>query len=780
VRRVTQAVLPLLPADAVPIGPLAGLVEGPDGGVVFVAGLATFAFDAGDEVGRRLAAVQLVATKIASAVAVAEGFGVTEVTLWRWRRSFDEDGVAGLIGAKTGPKGPRKLTEQVITRARELDGRGWTLAAIAARVGVSVSTVRVALGRVGGVGAVQESDEVRASSEPRGHEAGSHAAVQGQGARAGRGVRDGAGLAVLPMPVPRTGERAAARVGELVEAPVVFTEGAHLPLAGLLLILPALVPTGLLAAFEQSFPRLRNGFYGLRATVLMLLFLALLRDPRAEGATRIRPADLGRLLGLDRAPEVKTLRRKLTELAGHQRAAALQMALAAAHARARPEALGFLHVDGHTRVYSGTRDLPKTHVARMHLAAHASAETWIADADADPVMVVTALPGASLAGELVRLLPQLRELVGPHRRATVIFDRGGWSPATFAALIGAGFDILTYRKGPFDPLPAGAFTTQTHTDPDGDARAYTLAETTVALPLPDGRALSLRQIHRLGADGTQIPVLTSRLDLPAGAVCWRLSARWRQENYFKYAREHFALDGLDSYAAIDDDPDRAVPNPAKKHRRAGVDNARAALNGAENALSAAIDEAATRAGRPGAGGSAEVDPAAIGARNHARQRLDQALSASRDTPTHLPLGQVRPNAALIDEERKLITHAIRMAAYNAESTLARMIRPHYARAEDEARALLREAMTLSGDLQITAQTLHLRLDPATAPRRSRALAALAAQLTATETLYPGTHLKIAYSVKGHPREARLDPAVVGGVSPGAPGSARQARPDVID
>jgi len=70
----------------VPIGPVAGLVEGPEGGVVFVAGMATFAFDADDEVGRRLAAVQLVAMKIASAVAVAEAFGTTQVTLWRWRR----------------------------------------------------------------------------------------------------------------------------------------------------------------------------------------------------------------------------------------------------------------------------------------------------------------------------------------------------------------------------------------------------------------------------------------------------------------------------------------------------------------------------------------------------------------------------------------------------------------------------------------------------------------------------------------------------------------------
>jgi hypothetical protein len=109
---------------------------------------------------------------------------------------------------------------------------------------------------------------------------------------------------------------------------VVVTEGEHLPLAGLLLILPALAATGLTEAFAATYGRLRNAFYGLRSTVLMLLFLALLRDPRAEGATRIRPADLGRLLGLDRAPEVKTLRRKLTELAGCHRGAQVQAALA--------------------------------------------------------------------------------------------------------------------------------------------------------------------------------------------------------------------------------------------------------------------------------------------------------------------------------------------------------------------------------------------------------------------------------------------------------------------
>jgi hypothetical protein len=98
---------------------------------------------------------------------------------------------------------------------------------------------------------------------------------------------------------------------------------------------------------------------------------------------------------------------------------------------------------------------------------------------------------------------------------------------------------------------------------------------------------------------------------------------------------------------------------------------------------------------------------------------------------------------------KLITHAIRMNAYNAETALARLLREHYPRATDEARALLREAMRLPGDIHINGDTLHLRLDPATAARRSRAIAGLCHELTATQTRYPGTDLKIKYSVKGH-------------------------------
>jgi Transposase protein len=110
---------------------------------------------------------------------------------------------------------------------------------------------------------------------------------------------------------------------------------------------------------------------------------------------------------------------------------------------------------------------------------------------------------------------------------------------------------------------------------------------------------------------------------------------------------------------------------------------------------------------------------------------------------------VDPDAQILNEDTKLLTHAVRMSTYNAETALARILRPHYPRAEDEGRALLQEAYRTSGDLQIVNGDLHVRLDPLTAPRRSRALAALCTALTATQTVYPGTTHKIIYMVKGY-------------------------------
>ncbi len=764
-RMLTQVPLPLLPHDAAEMAPGVGVVSGADGSsVVWVHGLATFAWDAGDEAARRLAAVQLVQLNAATQVQVAQAFGVIPVSVWRWAKALAGGGVAGLVPAAKGPQRASKLTPQVIAQIRELDRHGAGKAAIAAATGVSESSVRSVLrpARPAADGVPAGQDPAGTSGSADTGSAGTDSADTGlAGTDAGAGFAEPEVLPVLPDPVPRDGERALARFGLLGEgAAPVFTAGARYPLAGLLLALPPLAESGLLDCARQVYGRLRDGFYSLEVMLVVLVFMALLREARAEGATRIPPAALGRVPVLDRAPEVKTIRRKLGELAAAGKAVDLQLALARHHAAATPDALGFLYIDGHTRAYFGKRDIQKMHVTRLKFPGPATEETWVTGSAGDPLLVVMAQPSSSLAAQIRGLLPALREITGPGRKATLCFDRGGWSPALFADITDAGFDLLTYRKNDagtaIPDLPGTAFATASCAGDDGRPRSYDLADTTTDLAISEGehkgRVLSLRQVtRRKPGDTRQVHILTTREpgDLPAAAVIYRMTSRWREENYFRYGRTHFALDALDSYAVTPDDPGRMIPNPAKKTAAAAVKAAKKTLAGA-----GAGREEKLAALRSPAPGQAVIITNQMLARLEApvaaaRRDLKTAQAAARAVPAKIPLSEHNPAMVKLDTETKLITHAIRMAAYNTETTLARALNGAYARADDEAYALIREALTTSGDITPADGTLTVRLDPLSAPRRTRALAALCKQLTATATKYPGTGLTLRYEVKEH-------------------------------
>src|SRR4029077_19268171 len=145
--------------------------------------------------------------------------------------------------------------------------------------------------------------------------------------------------------------------------------------AGLFLAVPALAGTGLLDTAHTVYGELPNGFYSLDTMLCESVFRALLGQARAEGATRIDPVALGRVLGLDRAPEVKTIRRKIGLLAEAGRAGDWIAARARRHTQDRPDQTAVLYVDGHVRAYQGTRRIAKTHVPRLKFPAPATVET---------------------------------------------------------------------------------------------------------------------------------------------------------------------------------------------------------------------------------------------------------------------------------------------------------------------------------------------------------------------------------------------------------------------
>ena len=423
-----------------------------------VHGLATFAWDAGDEAGRRLAAVQLVRLRAVSQAQAAAAFGVDPVTVWRWDQALAAGGVAGLVPARRGPKGASKLTPELAARIRELDAAGATLSEIAAATGVSTFSVRNALGRVAARGRPRRPGSPPAA---RAWTPGTMTRARALWFRCCR----------TRCPVMASGRWPGG--GCWARAPSRCSPRARgIRWPGCCWRCrrwraPACWPP------REVYGRVKDGFYGLGATLLTLVFLALAGEPRAEGATRVPPGALGRVLGLDRAPEVKTIRRKLAELAaagqgrgpGHgagppARRGPAGRAGVLLRRRARPR---LLRDPDRAEDPRGAAEVPRPgHDGDL---GHRS--------DGDPVFMVVAEPSDSLAGELRRLLPQLRGIAGQGRRVTVCFDRGGWSPALFADITAAGFGLFTWRKGPAPDLPAGVFRTVVCTDDRGRAREST-------------------------------------------------------------------------------------------------------------------------------------------------------------------------------------------------------------------------------------------------------------------------------------------------------------------
>ena len=670
---------------------------------------------AGDVVGRRLAAVSLVVTGAALKQEVAAAFGVHGNTLRNWRLAWEAEGSDGLQAELRGPKGPSKLVPELAGRICGWRAEGRTLREVAELAGVSTDTVRRALAAVS------------PASTP---------AAAGEAAEDGRpGTTPAAALVPLARPEGRAEERGLAHAGVLRGAPPVICQGASLPLVGVLLVLPALAATGLLAVADTVFGPPRAAFYAVRSLLLTLVFAALVGEPRAEGMTRLDPVALGRLLGLDRAPEVGTIRRRMDALAGMRRADQLIMGLARHHVAAHPEQMGVLYLDGHVRAYHGGSDLPRAHLARARIAMAATTDTWLADARGDAVLVWSSPPATALTGELRTAAAAVRDLLGPDARPTICFDRGGWSPALFAELVAAGFDILTYRKGPLRPEPRRSFVEHEATSTFGHPTTYLLADRPIRVAYDQGRRyFACRQVTRLDpTTGHQTQILATRRDLPAVQIATATFSRWREENLFRFMRPR-GLDAMDSYAKTADDPTRLVPNPAKTRAAKQLKAARAAVAAAKQAV---LDQAL--------GGTSASNQPII----DAEANLTTLKTEAAAIPAKVALGQIRPNAVRLDDERKRLHDAARMAAWNAEHALARTLGPHYARAEDEAHSLLAEAFSASADLEIIGEELHVRLEPLSSPRRSRAIAAICIELTATETIYPGTNHRLVYTIKGH-------------------------------
>jgi len=721
--------------------------------VVIVSGVVIAQYALGDRMAEAHAMVSLIDQGWAEQKEVARAFGCSARSARRHQRRFEEGGLPALGRSRGYPKGQPRLPASRTRQVTRLKEHGLSNRQVAMCIGVTETAVRKVLKRIGWTVPAPAQAQLPVKGESANPKL---SAFLGDGIpsppSSTASTADPQRSPCVPTDLPLTAsmdrdpgdrrfDRLMAYLGLLDDAAPLFRPGTAIPGAGVLLAMPALVASDVIDCAHEVYGSIGPAFFGLRTTIVALVLMALLRIKRPEGLKEHPPDALGRILGLDRAPEVKTLRRKLKRLAALGRSTQFGRALAERRVAARGALMGFLYVDGHVRVFHGKATLPKAHVAQMRLSMPATTDYWVNDAIGDPLFVVTAEANAGLVRMLPDILNDARSLLG-ERRLTVVFDRGGWSPKLFAKLVAEGFDLLTYRKGHSRRLPRSRFREHKGVI-DGRAIQYTLADQGVHLL---GGKLRLRQVTRLSENGHQTPIVTSRRDLPAIEVAFRMFERWRQENFFKYLREEYALDALVEYATEPDDPAREVPNPKWNMLNKQLRQARAAVKvlHAEYGKKALLNSGSRRPPMRGF----KITQGTLGKKIVAAVKHCKTLEIRRAAvPRRLPVGQVVAGPVVkLATERMHLTSLLKMVAYQVESDLFRLVTPHYKRAEDEGRTLVQSALASAADIEVNETELRVLVAPLSSPHRTRVLATLCGELNATATTFPGTNLILRYDV----------------------------------
>jgi prepilin-type processing-associated H-X9-DG protein len=561
----------------------------------------------------------------------------------------------------------------------------------------------------------------------------------------------------MGMACTRVVERALASVGELQEAPSRFEPAADVVNGGVLWAVPALLANGLLRHNDKYF-QLRKGFYGPDHIFLLLAFMALDRIKSVE-RLRYEPAgEMGKLLGLDRIPEVRTLRKKLEALAQREAVGQWSAELSREWMEGDPEAAGVLYVDGHVRVYHGSQTkLPRRYVSRERLCLRGTTDYWVNDQTGRPFFVVSTPLTAGLIEALrTEIIPRLlRDVPGQPTdeqlqanpllaRFAVIFDREGYSPDFFREMWSAHrIACQTYHKYAKADWAPEEFAEAAVAMPHHQSVTMTLAERGTRM----SNGLWVREIRKQSESGHQVSVISTDYQTETTSVAGHMFSRWSQENFFSYMIQHFGIDRLIEYETEPIDETTSVVNPARRALESQIKSKSATLVrrqaafGQMHLTEQLTEKEIARYEREKGLLREEMDAL--------QNDVIQLKTRRKETPRHIALGAL-PEAqrfAQLAPVRKQFMDTIRMIAYRAETALTLLAREVLAR-PDDARPLLREIFTTAADLipNHQDQTLTVSLHHLTNALSDQAARHLAVHLNQSETLYPGTNLRLIFKL----------------------------------
>jgi hypothetical protein len=696
---------------------------------------------------------QLVMRGMCQQVDIVRTFGVSKNSVKRSVKKYREEGIETFYRSRRG-RGGAVMKAEVTRQAQALLDRGFSWKGAARELGIKYDTLRKAV----------KGGRLRQPSEAeRGKQESTVMESKSASDKSERSVEDA--MAEMGTACTRAEERVLAAFGMLDGAPVRFETCRDVSFGGVLSALPALAQNGLFEHLAQCFRSL-SGYYTTLQVVILLAYMALCRIKTVEQLQYESPGELGKLLGLDRVPEVRCLRQKLTVLSKGNAPEHWAGLLSRDWLEAAPDLAGTLYVDGHVRLYHGQKTvLPRRYVSRQRLCLRGTTDYWVNDAVGQPFFVIErpvdhGLLEALHSDIVPRLLnevphqPTQEELDGdPYRfRFVIVFDREGYSPGFFKEMWETHrIACITYHKYPKQAWSEAWFVETQITLPNGEEVSLKLAE--MGSWVGDAKSgLWVREVRKLTQSGHQTSLIStaySQISLKDAAAMF---SRWSQENFFRYMMEHFAIDLLSEYQTeeIPGTP-RPVVNPSWRELDSQSRSLKGKLTHRQARFAALTLHPEANASHVPKWEQRKAE--LIEEIQQLEHEWEEVKQRMKETPRHLKWEELRKEDKFerLAPSRKRLMDTVKMISYRSETAMAGIVREELARTDD-ARSLLRDLFRSEADLVPNTQegVLRVNIHPMANARSNRAVLHLLDHLNAAAFTYPGTNLQLVYSLVGVP------------------------------
>ncbi len=699
---------------------------------------------AGNKTMFQLTIAQLIESGACRQIEVINALDISKRSVIRAQNKLRKGGPeAFFIDNRGRCKGGRVLTPKVLEKAQSLLDQGFARREIAEELKVKRDTLRKAIndGRL--------KEPAKKKLEPATN-------------KSERTVVDAAAADGMGTACTRVGERISAAFGVCEGAPVRFESCLDVPNGGVLCALPALLANGLLEGAEQLLGAVK-GYYTTFHILLLLAFTGLCRIETMEKMRGEAPGEFGKLLGLDRIPEVRCLRKKIDDLSTGSSAELWASHLSRHWMDSDTNSAGTLYIDGHVRVYhGGLTKPPRRFVSRERLCLRGTTDYWVNDAIGRPFFVVDKPVDPGLLQTLqINIVPRLLIDVpaqpseqmlndNPQQcRLILVFDREGYSPAFFKKMwLDHRIGCMTYHKHPGEDWPVEWFAKQKVSMPNGETVTMELAE--MGSLVGSGKdAMWMREIRKLTESGHQTSLISTAYELCHTQLGARMFSRWCQENFFRYMMKHFTIDLLQEYGTEELPDTEQVVNPSWRV----LNKSR---NSIQNKLRYRLARFAEMSLHPKTEDNAVIYEKWVTKKaglleqiEQYESELDELKMKLKKEPKHITWSELPEEDKFfrLPQGRKRLTDTVKMIAYRAESSMASILKEHTVDMAS-ARRLLQDLYVTEADIlpQPEKNILHVRVHSASRPSSNAALAKLFDELNTAEVCYPGTDMLMTYEL----------------------------------